>query len=90
MTALVPLDRTGMAAFVPHTPFKRACSQCGGPATCMCDYRPGAGGGMPCDRLLCDNCSSSPAPGKHHCHQHARIWKFRADMHAKAQEQRTA
>lgn len=87
MTALVPAECGGMTAFIPHTPFKRACSSCGGPAMHLCDYR--HGGGLPCDALVCADCASSPAPGRHHCPYHARIWKARQDLWAMAHERAT-
>jgi hypothetical protein len=84
MTALVPGECGGIAVFIPHTPFKRLCSQCGGAATCMCDYRPG-GHGLPCDLLLCDGCKSEGvAPGRHHCVAHAKVWGDRQDLRAAA------
>lgn len=85
MTALVPLDRGGMENFVIHTPFKRACSACGQPATCLCDYRVG-GHGLPCDLLVCDGCKSTSEEGADHCPSHARVWKARRDAHAIAHE----
>lgn len=86
MSALVPLDCSGMETLVPHTPYKRVCGQCGGVATRLCDYRPCGDLGLPCDMLLCDECANSPMPGKDHCAGHARIWNFRAGMRALARK----
>ena len=86
MTALVPLACTGIAALVLRTPYKRMCSHCGAVATRLCDYRPGRGG-VRCDALLCDACASSPIPGRDCCAAHAKITKFRSDMHALARQE---
>ena len=52
---------------------------CGVLSTRLCDWKVGAG--RTCDAPLCDNCTSSPAPGKDICPTHAAEWKKRQERH---------
>lgn len=59
-----------------------ACGS-GKPATLLCDWKvgPGSATGAPvetCDRPLCVDCTTSPAPDKDLCPDHAAQWKARA------------
>lgn len=49
------------------------CSACGYVSTRLCDWKMPGGGD--CDRPLCSYCTTSPAPQKDLCPQHALAWK---------------
>lgn len=50
---------------------RRARCQCGKPAPLLCDWKvPGRRSGT-CDRPICNTCTTSPAPGKDLCPEHA-------------------
>lgn len=47
---------------------------CGRPARLLCDWKvPGRRSG-PCDRPICERCTTSPAPEKDLCPEHAAAW----------------
>lgn len=50
------------------------CS-CGRPAGLLCDWRIPARKSGTCDRPICDRCTTSPAPEKDLCPEHARAFE---------------
>jgi hypothetical protein len=47
---------------------------CGGRATLLCDWKVPARASGTCDKPLCARCTSSPAPDKDLCREHAAQW----------------
>lgn len=51
----------------------KPCSCNGGrPATLLCDWKVEGG---TCDKPICTDCSTSPAPNKDLCVEHAEAWR---------------
>jgi hypothetical protein len=53
------------------------CTECGrADVSFLCDWKlHGKKKGKTCSRKLCDACATSPAPEKHLCPAHARLWE---------------
>ena len=54
----------------------RRCA-CGRPHTLLCDWKMPAKASGTCDAPLCRKCTTSPAPDKDLCANHAAEWKAR-------------
>lgn len=71
-----PIDIPGVGrGFIcgPRSKRKR-CSGCGRPADLECDWKvPGRKTGT-CDAPICSKCTTSPAPEKDLCPEHAQAW----------------
>ncbi len=50
----------------------------GKPATLLCDWKVPSKKTGTCDRAICAACTTSPAPDKDLCPDHAAQWKARA------------
>lgn len=69
-------DGTGMivCGSKPWPRSKARCIQCGGRADLECDWKiPDRKSGT-CDAPICSKCTTSPAPEKDLCPEHARAW----------------
>lgn len=65
-------DGTGM--IVCGTRRRPKCVQCGKRAALECDWKvPGRRSGT-CDKPICARCTTSPAPEKDLCPEHAEAW----------------
>jgi hypothetical protein len=53
---------------------KRQRCACGAPATLLCDWKVQDKRSGTCDRPICAECSTSPAPEKDLCPEHARVF----------------
>lgn len=53
----------------------RKCCKCGGKATLLCDWKMPRRKSGTCDKPICDRCSTSPAPDKDLCPDHARAFE---------------
>jgi hypothetical protein len=52
------------------------CKECRAPREFLCDWKlAGEKAGKTCDRNLCGRCAQSPAPEKHLCPEHWRMWQ---------------
>ncbi len=52
------------------------CKVCRGSAGLLCDWKlKGPKAGKTCDAPLCERCAQSPAPDKHLCPAHWRVWE---------------
>lgn len=52
------------------------CKPCDRKAVYLCDWKlKGAKLGKTCDAKLCQGCAQSPAPDKHLCQAHWRLWE---------------
>lgn len=70
----VTLADGGRAIVCGSRPPSARCA-CGDRAPLLCDWKtPGERKGT-CDRPICANCATSPAPGKDLCPQHAAAWE---------------
>lgn len=57
---------------------RRPRCKCGGPAPLLCDWKVSGKKSGTCDAPLCASCTTSPAPNKDLCPEHARefdAWK---------------
>jgi hypothetical protein len=63
----------GTAAIVCGSHRRKRCA-CGRPATLACDWKVPARRSGTCDAPICAGCTTSPAPGKDLCSEHARSY----------------
>ena len=63
----------GTRAIVCGTRRRQRCA-CGQRATLLCDWKM-PGKNRTCDAPLCADCTTSPAPEKDLCAEHARAWE---------------
>jgi hypothetical protein len=69
--------RVGAAIVCGPRPRQKRCA-CGRPATLLCDWKVADRPGATCDKPICAECATSPAPGKDLCLAHAEefeTWK---------------
>lgn len=69
----VPLPGGGAA--IVCTTVKRPRCACGRPAPNLCDWKVPARESGTCDTPVCDRCTTSPAPGKDLCCDHAMAYE---------------
>lgn len=53
---------------------KAKCCKCGKPAGLLCDWKVKTKRSGTCDEPICARCTSSPAPDKDLCPDHAAEW----------------
>lgn len=53
----------------------RKCRECGRPATLLCDWKVPRKKSGTCDKSICSRCTTSPAPDKDLCREHARAYE---------------
>lgn len=76
----IPMPGGGFAIVCGPRQRKRKCRSCGRPADLLCDWRMPQRKSGTCDAPICDQCTTSPAPDKDLCPEHARAyeeWKAR-------------
>ena len=77
----VSLPGGGTAIVCTRT--KRQRCACGGPATLLCDWKVAGKRSGTCDAPLCPSCSTSPAPDKDLCPDHAQAFdEWRSERRA--------
>lgn len=71
----VPLKGGGVAIVCTGRQRPKKCKGCGRPAGLACDWKvPNRKSGT-CDAPICARCTTSPAPGKDLCPDHAEAFK---------------
>lgn len=65
-------DGTGM--FVCGTKARPKCVKCGKRADRECDWKVAGRRSGTCDKPICARCTTSPAPEKDLCPEHAEAW----------------
>jgi hypothetical protein len=83
VTALTNVDLIGLPMFVPKQPkarrLERICEDCRQrPAVMLCDWKTDKGAAT-CDRMVCAECGSQPAPSKDLCRKHTEEWHARIE-----------
>lgn len=79
---------TGGVAIVCGTGSRKKC-ECGAKATLECDWKVPTRRSGTCDKGICRNCATSPAPGKDLCKKHAEAFAdWRAAKRAARGERR--
>lgn len=70
-------DRTGMivCGSKPWPRSKVRCLNCGRPADLLCDWKVPERKSGTCDAPICSRCTTSPAPEKDLCPEHAAAWQ---------------
>lgn len=63
---------SALAAHIEHASGRRRVCECGAEARFICDWKGNRVGR--CDAYACLSCAVSPAPGKHLCPAHSRMW----------------
>lgn len=74
MTCTVVKLPTGETAIVCTRTRRRRCA-CGRVAPLLCDWKVPARKSGTCDAPICGACTTSPAPDKDLCPEHARAWE---------------
>lgn len=64
----------GGVAIVCSTTRRRRCA-CGKPATLQCDWKVKTRRSGTCDRYVCEDCATRPAPDKDLCREHGEAFK---------------
>lgn len=72
----VKLDN-GLRAIVCTSEKRKRCIKCGSRADLLCDWKTPGGRRKTCDAPICGRCTTSPAPDKDLCPEHAAQWKGR-------------
>jgi len=70
-------DGTGMivCGSKPWPRSKVRCLNCGSPADLLCDWKVHDRKSGTCDAPICSRCTTSPAPEKDLCPEHAAAWQ---------------
>jgi hypothetical protein len=72
----IPMPGGGAAIVCgPRRRVKRCA--CGNPHTALCDWKVKTKKSGTCDKALCAECTTVPAPGKDLCPKHAAEWEAR-------------
>lgn len=66
-----PINIPGLGVGFVCTRTKAKRCKCGLPAALLCDWKVPSKKSGTCDRPICDRCSTSPAPDKDLCSEHA-------------------
>lgn len=64
----------GTRAIVCSSGRRKLC-KCGRAATLLCDWKVPAKKSGTCDAPICDRCTTSPAPDKDLCREHAKAYE---------------
>ncbi len=68
----------GQRAIVCSSRKRQRCATCGRPATLLCDWKVTGNRTGTCDAPICTGCTTSPAPDKDLCPDHATafaLWR---------------
>jgi hypothetical protein len=65
----------GTGAIICGTRRRPKCVQCGGRADLECDWKVPRRKSGTCDAPICSRCTTSPAPEKDLCPEHAAAWQ---------------
>ena len=74
---MIPTPFTDIRRLTRASAMKGLRCRCGNRGTLLCDWKVATNKSGTCDAPLCRKCTTSPAPDKDLCANHAAEWKAR-------------